>query len=94
MENPEHKEKWKRVFHKLAYLAGLAASVATIPQIIKIWVEKDTSGVSILTWSSYLIIAVILAIYGKIHKERLMVIMYILLTIAEALIVVGIIVHS
>lgn len=89
-----HKEKWKRVFHRIAYLAGLAASLATIPQIIKVWVEKDTSGVSVLTWSFYLIIAVILVIYGRIHKERLMVIMYILLTIAEALIIVGVIVHS
>jgi uncharacterized protein with PQ loop repeat len=87
-----HKEKWKRVFHKIAYVAGLAASVATIPQIIKVWVEKDSSGVSLMTWSSYIVISAILAMYGKIHKERVMVVMYVSLVIVQALIVVGVII--
>lgn len=89
-----HKERWKRIFHKIAYVAGLAASVATIPQIIKVWIEKDSSGVSLLTWVSYIIISAILAMYGKIHKERVLVVMYISLVIVQVLIVVGVIVYS
>jgi len=89
-----HKEKWKKVFHKIVYIAGILASVVTIPQLLKIWIDKDVSGVSLITWSLYLVIAVLFAFYGKFHKEKVMIITYSLLAFVELFIIIGIIVYS
>lgn len=79
------------MFHRVAYIAGLAASIATIPQAVSVWTTEDVSGVSLATWISYLVIAIILGMYGKIHRERLMVVMYTLLALVQIVIITGIV---
>lgn len=52
------------------YGIGLVGPIMTIPQITKIWIEKNTSGISALSWTSYMIVAIFWIIYGLAHKEK------------------------
>ena len=54
----------------LVYIAGLFLGLMTIPQILKIWVEKNASGVSLITWVAFLIVGLIMVAYGIAHKEK------------------------
>ena len=64
-----HPNKFKRGVDKLIYVAAIGGPAMAIPQILKIWVEKNASGVSMLTWSMLLIFSLFWITYGIIHKD-------------------------
>jgi len=71
-----HPNKWKRLMDKLIYFAGVLGPIMTIPQLSKIWVEKNASGVSALSWGAYGVGACFWIIYGFMHKEKPIIITY------------------
>lgn len=76
------------------YVVGVLGPAMTIPQLFKIWVEKNAAGVSLLSWSAYLLCAVFWLIYGLMHKEKPIIVTYTLWIVLEILIVVGIILYG
>ena len=65
-----------------------------IPQILKIWVERDASGVSILTWSMLLIFSLFWITYGIIHKDRPILFSNIAWVFFESLIIIGLVAYG
>lgn len=70
-----HKTKAKSskrivLFDRLIILMGIVNIFATLPQVLDIWVGKDASGVSSLSWGYYSLSAITLLIYGFMHKEK------------------------
>ena len=94
LEKYPHPDKFKRFFDKLIYVAGIAMPILTIPQLTTIWFERNAAGVSLLTWSSYIIIALIFSIYGLIHKEKPLIIMHGSMLVLEVFIVIGILLYG
>ncbi|MFW6285970.1 MAG: hypothetical protein ACOC16_02255 [Nanoarchaeota archaeon] len=91
-----HKKKpglFNNTIEKLAYIAGIASPIVTLPQLIQIWIFKDASGISLITWISYLLIVVIMTLYGIIHKEKPLIIMYGSLIMIDLLIIIGAIIY-
>ncbi|MBU0530099.1 MAG: PQ-loop domain-containing transporter [Candidatus Aenigmatarchaeota archaeon] len=84
-----HPNKWKRLLDKLIYMIGMIAPIMTIPQVLQIWVEQNASGISILTWSAWTVVAVFWIIYGLAHKEKPIVIIFITWIIIYALVISG-----
>ncbi len=41
----------------------------TIPQILEIWVSGNVQGVSLFTWSSFLVLQSVLLVYGIVHRD-------------------------
>lgn len=80
---------FENTIERLAYLAGIASPIATIPQLLQIWVTKNAEAISLVTWTSYLLIVTIMALYGVMHKEKPLIIMYVPLIIIDALIIIG-----
>ena len=70
LEQYPHPDKWKNFLDKLIYLVGVSGPIMTLPQLYKIWIEQNASGVSLVSWSWYLIIAFIWSLYGIVHKEK------------------------
>ena len=81
------------ILDKLVYLAGILGPIMTIPQAYNVWILKDVSGVSLVSWSSYLLFASIWLVYGIIHKEKPIIISYFAWIIIEATIVLGLLAH-
>jgi uncharacterized protein with PQ loop repeat len=91
-----HKKRpnlFNNTIEKLAYVAGIASPIATLPQLFQIWISQNASGISLITWVSYLLIVTIMTLYGIIHKEKPLIIMYSSLVIIDLLIIVGIIIY-
>ncbi len=78
---------------RLTYVFGILLPLFTIPQAYTILVNKETAGVSLFTWTFYLLASLLFAIFGVIHKERLLIITYVPFTIIEAAIVMGLLVN-
>lgn len=85
-----HPDKFVRYLDGLIYIVGILGPVLTIPQVYAIWVIKDASGVSGLTWSAYLVFAFFWLLYGIVHKEKPIIISNCLWIVTEIIIVVGI----
>ncbi len=89
----QHKRKRTKDVHpiidKLVYLAAIISPAMTIPQVLKIWVEQNASGISVITWVTYLLVSVIWMIYGIAHKERSIIFSNLLWLIMNPAIIIG-----
>lgn len=74
----------------LMIVVGLAGPLALIPQLITIWIDKDISGLSLLTWSLLAIGSLLWLIYGIARRMPAIIAGNTLLTIFNCLIVIGI----
>lgn len=86
---PTH-EKFKRFMDEAIYVIGMLGPIMTIPQILKIWVEKNVAGISIITWESYLLGNIFWLMYGFLHKEKPIIVIHILSIIMNAAVVLGV----
>lgn len=89
-----HPDKTKRIVDTFAYIVGILSPLASLPQLIEVWINMNVAGTSIFTWIGFFFIAIVMATYGIVHRGKNLIIMYTSLAIIDFLIVVGIIIHS
>ncbi len=71
-------------------VVALIGPVMTLPQILTIWADKQTSGVSVSSWIAYTFVSGFWVVYGIVHREKLVTFINILWVILGVVIVVGI----
>lgn len=69
------------------YVAGIASPLMTIPQIYDVWVLNKLDGVSVTSWSGYLLFSFVWLAYGIVHRDRPIFVSSMLWVIAEGLVV-------
>ncbi len=74
---------------RFMYFAGIVAPAMTVPQIIKIWWEKDAAGVSTLSWLGYAVGSMLWFLYGLIHKEKPIIIANGVAAVLQIMVVIG-----
>ena len=89
-----HPNKWKNFMDRLIFFVGAVGPLMTIPQVMKIWVDKNAAGVSLISWTTYLVTEIIWIIYGIMHKEKPIIITYTMWVLLDIMIVVGIILYG
>lgn len=80
---------WRTKFDKVIVILGLVNVAATLPQLYEMWSSKDAGGVSIITWSYYVVFTAILLVYSFSIKSKPMIIMYTGNTIVYTLVLVS-----
>lgn len=88
---PHHRlESHTHAIDRVVTVIAFVGPLSSLPQIFEIWlVDKSAEGVSILTWSAFVLMAVIWLLYGIVHKQRPIIISNALWIVAQALIVLG-----
>lgn len=81
------------IIDRSIYIVGIFAVAANIPQLMNIWVEKNTTGVSIVSWSGFLIGSMFWFWYGVVHKEAPIIFLNSLLIIVQGIIVLGLLIQ-
>lgn len=61
---------FKKFYDKFIYLVIIIAPFTHIPQITEVFIHKDASGVSALSWMFFGLVSVSWLIYGILHKDR------------------------
>lgn len=84
-----HPNKWKRFMDKAIFAVGVFGPIMTIPQLVKIWGERNASGVSAISWGAYLITAIFWLAYGIMHREKPIIFTYSIWILLEILIITG-----
>ena len=93
-EQYPHPNKWKRLMDRLIYLIGIVGPIMTIPQVAEVWLNKNASGISVITWASYVVINVFWIIYGTMHKEKPIIVTSIAWLIMNSLVAIGAILYG
>ena len=71
------------------YCASFFGLVMTLPQLWNIWIVRNASGVSALSWIAYSLSAIIWLMYGIVHKEKPIIYSNTFAVVFNILIVIG-----
>lgn len=88
-----HKHPWIRFLDKLLVVIAVIGPLMTFPQILKIYIEKQAIGVSVLSWSLFTLFNIPWIIYGFVHKEKPIVIAYFGWFITNVLVAIGAVIY-
>lgn len=82
--------RFQKFINGSVYAIGILGVSATIPQILKIWVEREAEGVSLVTWIGFTISACFWLAYGLIHRDKAIVLSSSCALVADLMIVTGV----
>ena len=85
-----HPDRAKRIMDRLIYVFAVLAPILSLPQLIGIWVYRNSAGVSALTWGLLGVMAFFWLLYGIMHREKPIILTNVLWIIFDAAIVIGI----
>jgi MtN3 and saliva related transmembrane protein len=88
------RSRWKYLLDKSAYFIGIVGPVMTIPQLLKVWIEQNAAGVSLISWVAYLFTALFWLTYAITHKEKPLIFMYSLWILVKIPLIIGIIIYG
>ena len=86
LEPYPHPHKFKGFIDHLVYVVGILGPMFGAAQVYKIWSTQNAAGVSLLMFGSHIVFNLVWLIYGIIHKEKPIVLMYSLWFIINILI--------
>ena len=87
------ESRFVRLFDKLMLFIAVINPLVTLPQAIKIYSTQNASGLSVFSWAGYTLFAIPWLIYGIIHKEKPLIIAYILVFLLNLSVLVGILMY-
>jgi len=89
-----HPIKWKRFIDHAIYVVAVVGPIMAAPQLMKIWIEKNASGVSAISWAAFMVISTFWMIYGIAHKDKPIIFISGVWIILEFFIVLGTLIHG
>jgi|TARA_Y100000034_G_scaffold33959_1_gene41619 MtN3 and saliva related transmembrane protein len=92
-EKYPHPKKSKRIVDKAIYFVAIIGPLMNIPQLMKIWVDKNATGISIISWVGFALTAFVWLIYGILHKEKPIILANIMYIILQIGIIVGALIY-
>jgi uncharacterized protein with PQ loop repeat len=75
-------------------ILSIITMVMTVPQVFTVWVGRNASGVSLISWAAYLVSACLWLVYGIQKNDKTIYLACVGWILLDAAIVVGVIVHG
>jgi MtN3 and saliva related transmembrane protein len=94
LEPYPHPNTLKRFVDKTIIFVGVIGPIMTVPQILKIWVEKNAGSISLISFSTYIFVALFWVYYGILHKEKPIIITHGAWALMHFFIVIGTILYA
>lgn len=94
LEPYPHPNKWIRFFDSFLIAVAVINPFIALPQIYGVYVEKNVSGVSAITWFLGGIFSVPWLIYGIVHRVKSHMVLYTLWIVFDMSIAIGVLIHS
>lgn len=81
------------VMDRMAYVFAIAAPLFTIPQILDIWQNGSSAGVSLLSWGAYEVCTVFWFSYAWYHRDRPLIVTHGLWMVMQGAVVLGLLIY-
>ena len=72
---------------------SLVTMAMTIPQVLAVWRSRGPSGVSVVSWGAYLVVACLWLVYGIQKRDKTIYLACIGWIVLDALVVIGALAH-
>jgi uncharacterized protein with PQ loop repeat len=82
----------QRFLDKFIYIASITAVAANLPQLLKIWVDHTSSGVSLLSWAVFFVSSLFWVFYGYVHKSLPLIVLNSSVALVQLFIVIGLLI--
>jgi uncharacterized protein with PQ loop repeat len=79
---------------KLTFIAGVVGPFTVLPQIYSIFSTHSATGVSLMTWLLIFIVTFPWILYGMAHKEKSIIVSFILWEVVNLAVVIGVFIYS
>jgi uncharacterized protein with PQ loop repeat len=79
---------------KLTFIVGVIGPFTVLPQIYSIFSTKSAAGVSLTTWVLIFIVTFPWILYGVAHKEKSIIVSFILWEVVNLSVVVGVLIYG
>jgi uncharacterized protein with PQ loop repeat len=79
---------------KLTFIAGVVGPFTVLPQIYTIFTTHSAAGVSLTTWFLIFIVTFPWILYGIAHKEKSIIVSFILWEIVNLTVVIGVLLYG
>jgi len=93
LEPYPHTHPWINFLDRLLLVVAIIAPFTTLPQLYTIFIEKNVTGVSAITWLLYTVLTLPWIVYGFVHKEKPIIVSSLLWLVTDVLVVVGTMVY-
>lgn len=80
-------------FEKFMVVFATLEPIATIPQILQVWVSHNTAGVSLFTWAFYSVTSFVWLAYGVSKKDKPLIASGMFWVLSQGLVVIGLLVR-
>ena len=90
----QRKSSYIVFLDKLTFVAGVVGPFTVLPQIYSIFSTKSAAGVSLVTWLLIFIVTFPWILYGIAHKEKSIIVSFLLWEIANLAVVVGVFLYG
>jgi MtN3 and saliva related transmembrane protein len=87
-----HSKGMQQLLDNLIYVASVTSIAANLPQLLKIWVDHTSAGVSLFSWATFLVSSLFWVFYGYVHKSIPLIILNASVALVQLFIVIGIII--
>lgn len=88
------RRPYVRFLDKVTLVAGIIGPFTVLPQVIEIFSSRDATGVSLTTWVLITIVTLPWVFYGFAHRDRSIVISFILWEVVNMLVVIGVLLYG
>jgi uncharacterized protein with PQ loop repeat len=92
-----HKKRKKSAYlvflDKLTFVVGVIGPFTVIPQTYSIFSTKSASGVSLTTWVLIFVVTFPWILYGIAHKEKSIIVSFILWELVNLLVIIGVLMY-
>lgn len=82
-----------RILDYLVLTAGFIGPLFSLPQILTVWRDHTTDGLSLTTWISYAVLSLISVTYAIVHREKYLLVGDGLFLLVNSAIVLGILLY-
>ena len=90
----ESSTRYVRFLDRITFFAGIVGPFTVLPQAYEIFSTKNASGVSLISWILMFVVTLPWIFYGMAHKEKSIIVSFILWEVVNLLIIAGILMYS
>ena len=85
---------WITSLYYTTLIVGIIAPFTALPQILKIFIEQNAAGVSLLSWSLFVLFAIPFIIWGIVQRDAPIAVTYSLWATADLVVVIGVLIYG
>ncbi len=87
-------DSWIRTIDHIVYATVFIGLLMSLPQVAKVWMGKNASGLSLVSWVTYIFTNAAWMLYGFVHRDKTIFFASLLWIFVHLAIVVGIVLYG